>query len=104
MCPSRKSQARDRDRDRTSASQRGYDHAWRKFRIGYLGRHPLCADCLERGVVRPVYEVHHLRKVTTNPKLRLVDANLRSLCTPCHAVRTARRVTGVSSRPRVSHR
>jgi 5-methylcytosine-specific restriction endonuclease McrA len=36
--------------------------------------------------------VDHIQTIVERPDLRLVDANLRSLCKPCHDAHTASQV------------
>ncbi len=78
------------DRERGSASSRGYDRRWQRFRADILAARPLCEDCQTRGHVTPSHEVHHVVKLRDRPDLRLDPANVRALCTPCHSARTAR--------------
>jgi 5-methylcytosine-specific restriction protein A len=73
------------DRNRGSSRERGYDRNWERFRKWYLARHPLCVDC---GLL--ANEVHHVRKVKTNPGLKLSESNVMPLCKDCHTKRTAR--------------
>ena len=66
------------DRDRGSASERGYDRQWSAIRDGFLAEHPRCAQCGSRAEI-----VHHIV-----PKKRggSDDANnLVALCRSCHA-------------------
>lgn len=67
-----------------------YDYRWGLVRKSFLREHPLCADCLEKGIVTAAAEVHHRLKARDYPALRLDSANLMSLCKACHNVRTAR--------------
>jgi len=78
---------------REKSTARGYDHAWRLFRAGFIQRHPLCEDCLEGvdcpiGTVRAAEEVHHVIKISDDPSLKFVESNCRSLCKPHHSKRT----------------
>ena len=63
------------------------------MRDGYIIDHPLCEDCLERGMVVAVEEVHHIipfmSGVDDAEKMALaVDPkNLVSLCHDCHLKR-----------------
>jgi 5-methylcytosine-specific restriction protein A len=75
---------------RPSPSRQGYDRRWQRYRVGWLARHPLCEDCLTRGIVRLANEVHHKVKHRGNPELLYDENNLMSLCTSCHSRRTAR--------------
>ena len=76
------------DKERGTATERGYDSKWRKVRAEKLKRDPLCFDCTLAGRVTPANEVHHIVKVKDAPKLRLDMRNLMSLCKPCHSIRT----------------
>jgi 5-methylcytosine-specific restriction protein A len=78
------------DRERGSASARGYDRLWRKFRLQFLASNPLCADCLKSDVIAPATEPHHKQKLADRPDLRLDPANVMALCKTCHSLRTAR--------------
>ena len=40
------------DRNRGTASQRGYDNRWRKYRKSFLEQHPLCVMCEREGDVK----------------------------------------------------
>lgn len=62
---------------------------WRRLRRGKLARDPLCEDCAALGLLEPARQVHHLRPVAERPDLAFESANLRSLCTTCHARREA---------------
>lgn len=80
---------RDIDR-RESASKRGYDKHWNKFRVKYLQDNPLCVDCLKDKTLTPATEVHHIRKLHDYPTLKYERSNLMALCHRCHSKRTAR--------------
>lgn len=89
---------RDRHKERSkwvgSASDRGYDTAWKKLRAAHVAEHPLCEDCLLDGIVQPVEEVDHVKPVKTHPHLRLDPSNLRSLCKSHHQLKTQREQRG----------
>ena len=67
---------------RAPEANKRYGRAWKKIRDKYISAHPLCEDCMSRGIYRPAEEVHH--------KLPLADGgtnencNLVSLCHSCH--------------------
>ena len=44
----------------------------------------MCERCLEHGVVRPAQHVHHIVPIRQDARLRLVWANLMSVCIACH--------------------
>lgn len=65
--------------------------AWRKLRDNFIALHPLCEDCLSKGIVKPAHDIHHLRSPFVggeiNYALLLDENNLVSLCQECHALR-----------------
>lgn len=81
--------ARDAERDRGSASRRGYDRLWQKFRLVILARDPLCLLCLEVGRLTASHQVDHIKPIAERPDLRLAPCNVRGLCDSCHSRRTA---------------
>lgn len=74
------------DAQRPSAADRGYDADWRCERDAYLLANPICST---PGCGQPATEVDHILSVLTHPWLRLVWANFRGFCKPCHSRRTA---------------
>ena len=94
----RKLQVRQWSRDRGNTSARGYDAEWRKVRAEVLREHPLCADCLARGIVRAATVVHHIRAISECPELRLESRNLLALCRDCHELRHGRKALREASR------
>ena len=40
--------------DRNPAVRRRYGRAWKRARDRYVSQHPLCEQCLEHGISRPV--------------------------------------------------
>jgi 5-methylcytosine-specific restriction protein A len=66
--------------------------AWRECRALVIGRqNGLCADCLERGEITPIDEVHHLVELNEfnvcDPKVSLDPNRCVGLCMPCHYAR-----------------
>lgn len=51
----------------------------------------LCQDCLKRGIITPMEEVHHIIELTpdniSDPEVSLNLDNLVSLCRECHQAR-----------------
>src|ERR1019366_2644018 len=74
---------------RLKTADRGYDATWRRFRAMFLRRHPLCADCMERGIPVQAVDVHHVKKLRDHPGLRCVEKNCIGLCHGCHSAKTA---------------
>ena len=85
--PSRKLESK---RDRPAETIRHYDGSWEKFSKRYRAEHPLCVDCEKAGMVTAAKEVHHIAKVNDNPERKYDSDNLMSLCSSCHAKRTAK--------------
>lgn len=77
------------DQTRAKSNVRGYDSAWRRFRLVYLKRNPLCRHCKHRGEVRSSTEVDHIIPLQEAPHLKFDEANLQPLCKSCHSVKTA---------------
>jgi 5-methylcytosine-specific restriction protein A len=69
-----------------TTTERGYDAAWKRFRLWFINHHPICADC----GIKATDEVHHVKKLVDFPELRLVESNCMGLCTRCHRIRTQR--------------
>lgn len=78
------------DRQRPSASQRGYDAAWRKLRRLIMAERPLCVDCLAEGLVKVGEAVDHIIPIEQRPDLRLDPNNLAVRCHSHHNSKTAR--------------
>lgn len=63
---------------------------WRRLRAYYLMSHPLCEDCLEKGISVPTQEIHHIKPILTGSDLPEMEDlaysenNLRALCIECH--------------------
>ena len=66
---------------------RRYGRAWRAIRARYIATHPLCEDCEKQGILTPVAEVHHILPLERGGTHD--EANLRSLCKPCHSRQSA---------------
>lgn len=64
--------------------------AWKTLRNNYKLHHPLCEECLNKGISKPAEHVHHkipfLSGKDDNEKwsLLLDVNNLQSLCAYCH--------------------
>lgn len=67
------------DRNRPTASQRGYGVEWRKLRAEFMRLHPFCAFCGNPGEVVDHIVPHKGRKA-----LLLSWSNLQTLCARCH--------------------
>jgi 5-methylcytosine-specific restriction protein A len=80
-CQIRKAAARKarHDRNRASASARGYDGAWRRARAEYLRANPTCRRC-----GAPATVVDHIEPHKGNRALFWNRANWQPLCDHCH--------------------
>lgn len=74
------------DHNGRKTAERGYDAVWRRFRVWFVARHPVCEDCGRM----PTKEVHHKQKLADHPELRCVESNCLGLCKRCHSIRTKR--------------
>lgn len=79
------------DKSRGTRHERGYDWDWVRLREYFMANHPLCEDCLDRGVSVVSTECHHVESIARKPELRLDASNLRALCGECHRRRTSER-------------
>lgn len=59
-----------------------YGNNWRRLRAAYAKAHPLCEECLKKGRLTPVEEVHHIVPLNRGGKNEW--DNLMSLCQSCH--------------------
>lgn len=67
------------DATRPTASQRGYNGAWRKARKEWLAHHPACTMCNAQATT-----VDHIIPHKGDDRLFWDKTNWQSLCTPCH--------------------
>jgi 5-methylcytosine-specific restriction enzyme A len=81
---------RELDRQRPSATQRGYDARWRKARARYLAEHPLCASCQAEGRLTPATVVDHIVPHRGDTRLFWDETNWAVLCKRCHDRKTVR--------------
>lgn len=82
------------DDGRGSAHSRGYDSRWRKTRIGFLAKHPLCVACEGGGHVVPATVVDHVIPHRGDRALFWDRGNWQPLCAACHNAKTAREDSG----------
>jgi 5-methylcytosine-specific restriction protein A len=80
-CPEHTKQVEQKyERERGTATERGYNATWAKVRIIKLNSDPLCERCLVNGHDVAAILVHHKDH---NPKNNLWY-NLESMCSLCH--------------------
>ena len=61
-----------------------YGSRWRKFREGFLARHPLCGRCQALGKVEASTEVHHVEP-HRGDRQKFWSGPFEALCETCHA-------------------
>jgi 5-methylcytosine-specific restriction protein A len=90
-CSKHKREAHSYDQYRGTAAERGYDSKWRKARLGYLKKHPLCVECERNGVVRAATEIDHIRAHRGDKELFWDSKNnWMALCKGHHSQKTIR--------------
>lgn len=85
----KKQRGREWDSRRGTSAERGYGHKWRRERLAYLGKHPLCVACLKEGVVRAGNEVDHIVPHRGDSGLFWDVSNWQTLCKSHHSQKTA---------------
>jgi 5-methylcytosine-specific restriction protein A len=91
---------RERDRQRGSPSQRGYDRRWAKAAKAYLNEHPLCVMCQGEGRVTPATLVDHIIPHGGDVDRFWDDANWQPLCAMHHSRKTAKEDGGFGNERR----
>ena len=86
---SEKQRKSDYDRQRPSASKRGYNYRWAQARKRYLFDNPLCRSCQGIGVIKSAEVVDHIVPHKGDEKLFWDRSNWQPLCTTCHSRKTA---------------
>ncbi len=81
-----KERKRALDRKRPNAGSRGYDAEWQRFRARYLTGYP---QCQAPGCYAQATELHHIKRVTERPDLRLNPTNIVGMCKRHHSQLTA---------------
>ena len=69
---------------RGTTAERGYDARWKRFRLWYLSRHPLCVT---PGCGRIAVVVDHVVPKSVGGA-HCDEANSQALCKHCHDVKT----------------
>ena len=77
------------DRYRQSASRRGYDAKWRRYRKAYLSQHVLCEECKKQGRTTLATVVDHIIPHKGDQQLFWDASNHQALCESCHNRKTA---------------
>jgi 5-methylcytosine-specific restriction protein A len=73
---------------RGTATERGYDHTWRKLRDAFIAANPWCVECARNGRQVRAQIVDHIVPHCGREELRLNVGNVQSLCRSHHALKT----------------
>jgi 5-methylcytosine-specific restriction protein A len=63
---------------------------WKQLRLTYLMENPLCKNCLEKNLLIPAVQVHHIIPISSaqgrlnKENLGFNYNNLKGLCKECH--------------------
>lgn len=71
---------------RDAETNKRYGTEWKRIRKMYVKTHPLCETCLQKGLLHPVEEVHHIVPLADGGTNDF--SNLMSLCKSCHSAIT----------------
>jgi 5-methylcytosine-specific restriction protein A len=83
---------------RPSPTARGYNYRWRRARLDYLRRNPLCVECLKHGYVAAATIVDHIVPHRGDEVLFWDEENWAAMCAGCHSRKTAKREGGFGNR------
>lgn len=65
-------------------------HKWKKARLSWLRRNPLCAECMKDNRVTQATVVDHITPHKGNMKLFWDRTSWQSLCIECHNKKSAK--------------
>lgn len=89
-CPGHRRRTwREQDQRRPTATQRGYDHRWRKARDAFLAQRLWCVECERSGRLTPATVVDHIIPHKGDKTLFWDMKNWQALCSRCHNRKTA---------------
>ena len=78
------------DKERGTATERGYNYRWQKARKSFLIRNPLCVECEREGRVESAVVVDHVIPHRGDMDLFWDVDNWQALCVKHHNAKTAR--------------
>jgi 5-methylcytosine-specific restriction protein A len=84
-----KAKAKEYDNNRESSTKRGYNSRWRKARLTYLSKNPICVRCEDKGITKLATDVDHIIPHKGNQTLFWDTNNWQALCHECHSRKTA---------------
>lgn len=89
-CEQHKKQSRKQsDEQRGTAHERGYNARWRKARLMYLRRNPICVECEQEGIAKQAEVVDHIEPHKGDYDKFWNRKNWQSLCKRHHDIKTA---------------
>lgn len=74
--------------NRETAAARGYDQRWRKARLMFLKKNPLCMRCMNDGRYVRATVVDHINPHRGDQSLFWDESNWQALCKKCHDRKT----------------
>lgn len=91
-CPTHRRKAYDIERG--TATQRGYNARWQRYRLAFLAKHPLCIQHQAAGETVAATVVDHIIPHRGDAELFWRESNHQALCASCHGVKSqAERLT-----------
>lgn len=90
----------ERDRERGTSTERGYDARWQRARKAFLMGNPLCSHCKAEGRVEAATVVDHIQPHRGDDALFWDRANWQPLCKAHHDTKTATEDGGFGNRRR----
>jgi len=91
FCPEHTKQDTERyEKQRGSASERGYTARWHKTSRRYLDEHPLCVECAKEGHDRGATVTDHIEPHKGDMEKFWNEENWQPLCRPHHDAKTLR--------------
>lgn len=93
---SRKTELKQKDKERGTRTQRGYDNRWLRYSRRYREENPLCVLCEKEGILTKAECVDHIKPAINGQSdfLFWEPSNHRSLCWNCHSKVTAESAGG----------
>jgi 5-methylcytosine-specific restriction protein A len=89
-CEKHKQNKNSYDNYRGNANERGYNYRWQKASASFLIRHPLCAECLRKGIVTAATVVDHIKPHRGDYELFWDEDNWQSSCKKHHDIKTGK--------------
>jgi 5-methylcytosine-specific restriction enzyme A len=62
---------------------------WRRCRLSYLQRNPLCVECKKKGEIVQGTVIDHITPIRLGGE-KLEETNLQTLCSKCHNRKSAK--------------